>query len=177
MKKQVGLTVAALMLVLVGCSNGDGETGTDTNTSNGEQTTITLTGWQSSPTEQRYLEDTIAAFEDANPDINVEISTIADQYMNILRTRLIGGEGPDVFFLEAFEAPGLIETGVVEPLDDYITDEFDLDDFEQPLVDAFRNNDGVLYGLPKDTSTLALFYNKDMFEEAGIEEAPTTWMS
>ncbi len=175
MKKQVGLTVAALMLVLVGCSNGDGETGTDTNTSNGEQTTITLTGWQSSPTEQRYLEDTIAAFEDANPDINVEISTIADQYMNILRTRLIGGEGPDVFFLEAFEAPGLIETGVVEPLDDYITDEFDLDDFEQPLVDAFRNNDGVLYGLPKDTSTLALFYNKEMFEEAGIEEAPTTW--
>lgn len=139
-----------------------------------EQTTVRLTGWQSSPTEQRYFEETIEAFEEQHPHINVEIDTIADQYMDVLRTRLIGGEAADVFFLDAFEAPGLIEAGVLEPLEQYVTDEFDVDDFEDPLIDAFRRDDD-LWGLPKDTSTLALYYNKAHFEEAGIESPPETW--
>ncbi|MCE7792036.1 ABC transporter substrate-binding protein [Salipaludibacillus sp. CUR1] len=149
-----------------GGANGEG---------NGEEeVTVRLTGWQSSPTEQRYLEETIEAFEEEYPHINVEMDTIADQYMDVLQTRLIGGEAADVFFLDAFEAPRLIEAGVLEPLDDYITEEFDVDDFEEPLIEAFRRDD-QLWGLPKDTSTLALFYNKDHFEEAGIDAPPETW--
>ena len=57
---------------------------------------------------------------------------ISEQYMDILKTRLIGGEGPDVFYLDALEAPGLINTGVVEPLNDYVTPDFDVKDFEKP---------------------------------------------
>ncbi|PYZ93999.1 ABC transporter substrate-binding protein [Salipaludibacillus keqinensis] len=158
-----------------GNDTGTNETENNANQNEGqEEVTVRLTGWQSSPTEQRYFEETIAAFEEEYPHINVELDTIADQYMDVLRTRLIGGEAADVFFLDAFEAPGLIEAGVLEPMDDYITDEFDVDDFEDPLIDAFRR-DGQLWGLPKDTSTLALFYNKDHFEEAGIESPPETW--
>lgn len=179
--KRIGVSSAILattMLVACGGDGSDKDTsdaadGNSGDTETAEEVTIRLTGWQSSPTEQRYFEETIAAFEEEYPHINVEIDTIADQYMDVLRTRLIGGEAADVFFLDAFEAPGLIEAGVLEPLDDYITDEFEVDDFEDPLIDAFRRDD-QLWGLPKDTSTLALFYNKDHFEEAGIEP-PETW--
>ena len=71
--------------------------------------------------------------------------------------------------------PGLIEKDVLEPLDGYVTPEYDLDDFEAPTVNAFKSADGKMYGFPKDTSTLALFYNKKMFADAGITAPPTTW--
>lgn len=197
MEKKKGMKVtgwAAVVLtgaLLAGCGGNDNEEAGNADSNNGtanegnnenvseanddqEQVTVSLTGWQSSPTEQRYFEETLDAFEEKYPHINVEVDTIADQYMDVLRTRLIGGEASDVFFLDAFEAPGLIEAGVLEPLEGYITDEFDVDDFADPLIDAYRR-DGELWGLPKDTSTLALFYNKDHFEEAGIEAPPETW--
>lgn len=68
----------------------------------------------------------------------------------------------------------MIETGVIEPLDEYVTDEFDVDDFEKPLLEAFISDEQT-YGFPKDYSTLALFYNKKMLDEAGVE-VPQTWM-
>lgn len=185
--KVTGTTALLAGLTLTGCGgNNDADDVNNTNTSdnqnnenqesgdNQEEVTVRITGWQSSPTEQRYFEETLDAFESEYPHINVEVDTIADQYMDVLRTRLIGGEAADVFFLDAFEAPGLIDAGVLEPLDGYITEDFDVDDFEDPLIEAFRRDD-ELWGLPKDTSTLALYYNKDHFEEAGIENPPETW--
>ena len=127
-----------------------------------------------SPEEQELLEETIAAFEESHPNIDVTFETISDQYMDVIKTRLIGGEAADVFYLDASEAPALMSKGVLEPLDNYVTDEFDVNDFEQPLLDAFKQ-DGTIYGFPKDFSTLALFYNKKAFEEAGLSGPPKTW--
>ncbi|TDL31509.1 ABC transporter substrate-binding protein [Jeotgalibacillus sp. S-D1] len=157
--------------VLAGCSSDNGGEG-ESGDSDGK-TTVTLAGWGGNPTEQELLEQTLADFEEKNPDIDVKLEVIADQYMDVMKTRLIGGEGPDVFYLDAFEAPAMIESGVLEPLDNYVTEDFDVADFEEPLLDAFKQDD-ITYGFPKDYSTLALFYNKTMFEEAGVE-VPTTW--
>lgn len=156
--------------VLAGCggsgSSSDGE-------GSGDQVEITLAGWGGNPSETKLLREALDSFEEKHPNIKVKHEVISDQYMDVIKTRLIGNEAPDVFYLDAFEAPALIETGVLEPLDDYVTDEFDVDDFEKPLLEAFQK-DGKTYGFPKDYSTLALFYNKKMFEEAGVE-VPTTW--
>ena len=114
-------------------------------------------------------------FQAKNPTIKVKYEVIADQYMDVIKTRLIGGEAPDVFYLDAFEAPGLMEKNVLEPLDGYVTEDFDLGDFETPMLEAFKSTDGKTYGFPKDTSTLALFYNKKMFADAGIANPPATW--
>lgn len=175
--KSLGLTSAIIFgSILTGCGGNDGDTtdagegaaGTD------EIVEITVSGWGSSPAEQALFDQTIERFEDEHPHIKVRFDAISDQYMDVMRTRLIGGNAADVFFLDAFEAPALMQTGVLEPLDDYITDDFNIDDFEEPLLNAFKR-DGVIYGLPKDTSTLALFYNVDLFEEAGLEGPPETW--
>ncbi|MBB6637953.1 ABC transporter substrate-binding protein [Cohnella thailandensis] len=140
-----------------------------------ETTEITFAGWSSSPEEQALLQQVLDEFQAKNPTIKVKYEVIADQYMDVIKTRLIGGEAPDVFYLDAFEAPGLMEKNVLEPLDGYVTDDFDLGDFETPMLDAFKSTDGKTYGFPKDTSTLALFYNKKMFADAGIANPPTTW--
>ncbi|QAV26232.1 ABC transporter substrate-binding protein [Neobacillus thermocopriae] len=177
-KKQwfaVGMSTLLFGSVLAGCG---GEEKTAKNESNGEtkeeQVEVTLAGWGGNPMEQKLLKQTLDEFEKKYPNIKVKHEVISDQYMDVIKTRLIGGEGPDVFYLDAFEAPAMIETGVLEPLDDYVTDDFDIDDFEKPLLDAFKGPDGKIYGFPKDYSTLALFYNKKMFAEAGLD-VPKTW--
>lgn len=136
--------------------------------------TITLSGWQSNPAEKQLLEQVIHQFEAENPQIEVKHEVINSEYMDVIKTRLIGDVAPDVFYLDAFEAPMLMKYNVLEPLDAYISPEFDLADFEPSMLNAFRYK-GKLYGLPKDFSTLALLYNQVMFAEAGITQPPKTW--
>jgi multiple sugar transport system substrate-binding protein len=169
----LGITTMLVGSVLGGCSNSDNTNDSSNSEGDGEKTQVTLAGWGGNPSEQKLLEQTLEDFEASHPDIDVKLEVISEQYMDVMKTRLIGGEGPDVFYLDAFEAPALIETGVVEPLDEFVTEEFDVEDFEQPMLEAFQV-DGKTYGFPKDYSTLALFYNKKMFEEAGVE-VPQTW--
>lgn len=137
-------------------------------------TTLTLSGWQSSPADRQLLENVLREFETQHPHLRVKYEVITDQYMDVIKTRLIGDAAPDVFFLEAFEAPLLIQHGVLEPLNSYITPAFDLADFEPNLLNAFKSK-GKIYGLPKDFSTLALFYNRQLFEQANLSQAPQTW--
>ena len=72
------------------------------------------------------------------------------------------------------EAPFLMSQNVLEPLDAYIKTEFDLNDFEQTLLDSFKYKNQI-YGLPKDYSTLALFFNKQALVEQGFTNPPATW--
>lgn len=139
-----------------------------------EHITIRLSGWQSNPNEKQLLEQVLNQFEIQHPHIKVKHETINDQYMDVIKTRLIGDAAPDIFYLDAFEAPLLMQYGVLEPLNSYINPEFNLNDFEPTLLKAFQLGDRI-YGLPKDFSTLALFYNKKAFQSAGLNQAPQTW--
>jgi multiple sugar transport system substrate-binding protein len=67
-----------------------------------------------------------------------------------------------------------MKAGVLEPLDGYVNPQFQLSDFQPTLLKAFQFN-GKTYGIPKDFSTLALFYNKQMLKAGGIVEPPRTW--
>lgn len=169
----VGLSTMLMGSILAGCSGGGEKVSDSKDSKKEENVEITLAGWGSSPEEADLLKQVLVDFEKKYPNIDVKHEVINDQYMDVLKTRLIGGEGPDVFYLDAFEAPGMIETGVVEPLDEYIDKDFDVNDFEKPLLEAFQK-DGKTYGFPKGYSTLALFYNKKMLAEAGVE-VPKTW--
>ena len=136
--------------------------------------TIKLSGWGSSPAEQQLLQQVLKDFEVQHRGIKVKYEVIADQYMDVIKTRLIGEAAPDVFYLDALEAPFLISQNVLEPLDAYITPKFDRADFEETLLHSFKYKNHI-YGLPKDYSTLALFYNKKAFTSAGLTSPPTTW--
>jgi len=191
MKKKLSLWMLLLAVVMVvsACSGGKG--GSEASPSatsssspsasspsaspSAQPVEVTLAGWGASPEEQELLQQVLDEFQAKNPDVKVKYEVIADRYMDVIKTRLIGGEAPDVFYLDAFEAPALIAENVLEPLDGYVTPDFDLGDFEEPMLNAFKGTDGQIYGFPKDYSTLALFYNKKLFAEAGIDNPPATW--
>ncbi|WP_066375571.1 MULTISPECIES: ABC transporter substrate-binding protein [unclassified Anabaena] len=136
--------------------------------------TVKLSGWGGSPVEQKLLKQVLQDFEAQHPHIKVKYEVISDQYMDVIKTRLVGEAAPDVFYLDALEAPFLMSQNVLAPLDNYITPAFDLADFEPTLLNSFQYQNHI-YGLPKDYSTLALFYNKQAFAATGLNTPPTTW--
>ncbi|MBD2198696.1 MULTISPECIES: ABC transporter substrate-binding protein [Calothrix] len=136
--------------------------------------TVKLSGWGGNQVEQKLLKQVIQDFETQHPQIKVKYEVISDQYMDVIKTRLIGEAAPDVFYLDALEAPFLMSQNVLEPLDGYITPEFDLADFEPNLLNSFKYQNQI-YGFPKDYSTLSLFYNKKAFANLGLNSPPKTW--
>ena len=134
---------------------------------------VRLSGWVSSPFESDAMQEVVAGFNTLNPDGEVAYHPIQANYIEKIQLMLGTGTAPDVFMLDAFWAPSLIDYDTLLPLDDYIAAdaEFEISDFEPVLLDAFRRN-GKLYGIPKDYSTVALFYNPDLFAAAGLSTPP-----
>lgn len=166
MKKNAILLVIVLVAstLLIGCRpGGDGE---------GDVVTIRLGVWASSPAETELLDSQIREFHDQNPNIRIERQVITGEYDQQMQANIAARTEPDVYYLDVSLAPGYMERGVILPLNEYLDDE-DIQDFEENLIEGF-SREGNIYGLPKDYNTLVLFYNRDMFEAAGVE-VPRTW--
>jgi multiple sugar transport system substrate-binding protein len=137
--------------------------------------TVIFSGWQASPDEGELLEQMIADFESEYPEVTVDYQPVSGDYAQQRIADFSAGTPPDAFYVDSSLAPEWIEEGFLMPLDDYIADTgFDTSQFYEGYLDAFRGPDGQIYGLPKDASTLAMFYNPDMLAEANVEP-PTNW--
>lgn len=170
LKKQLRLTAIGFMLAFLIslCQHFLSHLDPETN-----PVTIKLSGW-GDPIERRLLKQVLQDFEAKHPQIKVKYEVIAEQYMDVIQARLIGDAAPDVFYLDALQAPLLMDKNVLEPLDRYIIPAFELADFEENFLSPFKY-DAHLYGLPKDYSTLALFYNKKALATEGLNHPPETW--
>ena len=161
-KKNSLFSIVFLSLIFLSCSGR-------------EKGTVTLSGWVASPVEEKLLLKIIDEFEKKHPDIKVVYEPIPGNYMDKIQLMLATGTAPDVFYLESFYAPAMAAYDVLQPLDEYIKrDSVDLSDFEPALLSAFQF-DGKTYGLVKDYTTLGLFYNTKIFNEAGIKNPPKNW--
>jgi multiple sugar transport system substrate-binding protein len=126
--------------------------------------TIQLSLWANLPSEQAALKDAIADFG-RDTGITVRAQVITDKYMDVMRSRFAARKPPDVFYLDSHEAPAFIRAGVLEPWDEAAQQP---EDFPPQFLNAFRAQNGQLFGLPKDFSTLALYINTQMLEAAGF---------
>lgn len=127
-----------------------------------------------SDAETAKLEELIAAFEEANPGIDIEPTRYAyDDFKEALLTGLAGGEPPDVARLDIVWVPEFAEMGALAAMDELLPDIDTLAEgfFPGPLQTTYW--DGHYWGLPLNTNTQVLLYNRAEFEEAGLE-APTT---
>ncbi len=134
--------------------------------------TVTLRVWtgSSSPVENEFKESQIAAFEEANPGIDVEL-LISPDYGTQIRAGFASGDYAEVFTVGQFDFPQWQYDGLLAAGSMYIEAQ---DDIYAGLRDAFTAN-GELYCAPKDFSTLALLYNIDAFEAAGVDLPTADW--
>ncbi len=120
------------------------------------------------------MDQLIAKFEEANPDIKVKQVTFpyADYQTRVVAAHM-AGNGPDVLQMFYGWTDSFVKGGVLQPLprDTFPADKIESEFF--PIVKAMKRGDDY-YGLPTAVRSLALFYNKTLFKEAGIENPPTT---
>lgn len=131
---------------------------------------LQLMGWASSDAENVRLQEVVDGWNAANPDIQVTLNLVPD-YDTKLQTSLAGGAPPDIFYVDSFRLPDLAVANALLPIGDQMTD---VDDFYPSLREAFTV-DGVFYCPPKDFSTLALEYNTDLFDAAGLAYPTPDW--
>jgi len=167
-KRLLGLLVSvAALSLLVGCgSKGESEKAGG----KGKETTISYALWDK---EQQVVYKEIAKkFEEENPDIKIKFEiTPWAQYWTKLETAITGNNAPDVFWMNTPYAQDYIDSGILAPLDDV---KFDEDKFADQYLTAY-SKDGSLYGIPKDFDSHALYYNKKLFDEAGVEYPNEDW--
>lgn len=127
--------------------------------------------------DERVWRDTIKQFENAYPHISLIYRKIDEStYENTLVNRLAEGTGPDVFMLRNSQL--ITHRDKIFPLPQSAF-QFTPRDFAALFVDApsqeLADGDGNILGVPLSMDSLALFYDRDVFNAAGIPEAPKTW--
>ncbi len=134
----------------------------------GEQIEISVALWDYSITD--YYKNVIAAFEEANPDITVNVIEIsADEYNDVIQIMLSGGDDVDVVFTKEVQSlAGLISKEQVLPLDSYIEASQIDESYYGGMLGELSMNDSV-YAMPFRKDCTILFYNKDLFDAAGVE--------
>ncbi len=162
-----GIMSMTLVATMIGCSSSESST-----SSSDEKITITVATY-SDPDEVEIVEQQAAAYMEQNENVEIVVEPISGDIWEVLKTRMAANEEPDIFYMELFQVEQFIDAGKLASLSDMFTEE-ELEDFNETLIAGFTGEDGELYGIPKDYSTLALYYNVEMFEEAGLEP-PTTW--
>ena len=137
---------------------------------------LRFSGWQSSPSEERLMRETLQSFREEYPGFEFNYEPIPGNYTEKMQLMLGTKTAPDVFYLKAMTAPSYIKFDVLEPLDSYLGNDtsFEKEDYFPALLSAFEE-DGVQYGIPKDFNPYVLFYNPELFAKSGIEHTPQNW--
>ncbi len=121
-----------------------------------------------------FFEEVAAAFEAANPDHDVQIEVVPwDVLLQKLTTDISGGVNADLAIIGTRWLIDFVNEGIAAPLDDLMTEELRSAFIPTLLEPAVI--DGVTYGLPVAASARAMFYNRDLLEQAGHTEPPATW--
>jgi multiple sugar transport system substrate-binding protein len=169
-----GVLLALLcVLVLAGCGGDDGGNG-GSGEASGDVSFMVF----GDPEEIQAYREVIAAYENDHPDVDVKMIEASDRDDLIARlsTSFAAGTPPDLFLLNYRFYAQFAARDVLEPIEDRVdnSDVFGQGDFYEEAMNAFRFND-ELTCLPQNISSLVVYYNKDLFQKAGVAEPKEGW--
>jgi len=122
-------------------------------------------------------EEIIRRFEEANPDVRVELESVGgSDYYDQLFAQIEGGSPPDLLQIGDDAVPRFVAAGALAPLDPFLDGDYPLDPgIYLPGVLSPGRWDGRQYLLPKDFSPLAVYYNKRVFDRFGVPYPKDGW--
>ncbi len=184
-RKMLGASLIAMISInTVGCASGQAAEAQssvkDTQKgSNQEGEMIELEFWYSwqdkvAENNQELTEkfnETVG--KENNIRITAEYQGSYDELHTKLKSAFIANEQPAISVMEIASIKSFADAGMIEPLENYISDEK-----ESQFLPGLMDNsyvDGKLYGVPYLRSTPIFYYNKTLFDQAGITSAPTNW--
>lgn len=162
----MGFGIVALVAATAACSSG---TGTGTSASGGgDKVTLTYGVWDKNqaPVMQKIAD----AFTATHPKVSVSVQiTPFDSYFTKLKAAATGGQAPDVFWLNGPNFQLYASNNVLLP-----DLKIDASNYPPALVNLYQYQ-GKQYGVPKDFDTIGLWYNKKLFDAAGVKYPTADW--
>lgn len=164
-KRAISVFLSAMLLTALATGCG-GASASGDSAADSAGTTLQFMNHTGEEKTIAYEDALIAQFEEANPDIKVEVQRMSmDDYTQTIQTKIASGDAPDVFYIEQSN------------LDKYAGNGYLADLSETEIVDHYDGNmltyDGKAYGAPLGVNTYVVTYNKSLFAKLGIE-VPTT---
>ena len=166
----------AMALGMAGCgSSGDAVDGSSSGTDTANSgDTLDVVIWDTN--QQEGLQQIADMFtEETGIKVKIEVKDW-DSYWTLLEAGASGGDMPDVFWMHSNNSQIYMNNDMLLDLTDYIenSDEIDMDNY-MPEITQMYMHDGHYYAIPKDYDTIALWYNRTMFDEAGLSYPDATW--
>ena len=192
-KRLIALTLTGLMAVsLAACGGGSGSSTAPAATAGGSESTAggsaaaSSSGYTVSELKVNIWDNNqkaglqqIADEWTAESGVKVSIDVVDwDNYWTLLEAGASGGQMPDVFWMHSNTAQMYMENDLLLNLDSYIEadDTIDLSKYYEGVVKLYnRADNGSQYALPKDHDTIALLYNKALFDKYGVEYPTDDW--
>lgn len=189
--KKIGVSLLILLLfgsIMAACSSS---TDSNENTAAGNQPEQTNNGTQKEAEQPQTVEITVwdkpapdspnkavreaiqAEFDKAFPHIKVtheDETQTKEKFM----AAVAGGEQPTVFRPSFPDVPVYIQSGIVSDISDLFNNHPDKDQFIEGALSIITKDDKI-YGVPNDMYATGLYYNKKLFENAGVTSPPKTW--
>ena len=150
-------SILVVLFLITGCCNK----------SNDGVEVLTFSTWGTS-SEMKILKPIISDFERIHPKVKIELMHIPQDYFKKLHLMFASNLAPDVIFVNNLNLP--VYSKFLEPVDSGVN----IAVFYKQAVDALRV-DGKVYAVPRDVSTLVIYYNKSMFEACGIPYPSEKW--
>ena len=179
MKKVLSIGLAsAMMLSLAACggsgssSGGSTQGGGSGSSSSGGDLTINIWDANQQKGIQTICDDWTAL---GNPKVKVEVIDW-DNYWTLLEAGASGGQLADVFWMHSDYSQIYMENDILLDLTGYIEkDGVDMSIYYPDIAAIYKRDDGKIFALPKDHDTIALLYNKALFDQAGVEYPTDEW--
>lgn len=170
---RVPLALAALATasMVAACSGAGGAP--DPGPSAADDVDLRMTIWSANPDHVAVFESLGAEFAAQNPrvaSVKIESFNLAD-LDTLVTTQIAAGDAPDVSWLPVESSAEYIKAGALVDLRETIdkTEGFDVDDFIPSLLKGWED-DKALYGIPFSTGPLIMYYNKDLYAQAGVKD-------
>ncbi|MER2180280.1 MAG: ABC transporter substrate-binding protein [Carnobacterium inhibens] len=176
-------TTALILAACGGTSTADSEETAKTTDESTVSTTATgegqsITFWHAMGGEAGVaLEEIVADFNEENDKsitVTSEFQGTYDDTITKLKSASLGNMGADLVQIYEIGSRYMMDSDFIIPMQEFVDNEgYDLSQIE-PNIAAYYTVDDSLYSMPFNSSTPVVYYNKDMFENAGIENAPET---
>jgi raffinose/stachyose/melibiose transport system substrate-binding protein len=173
----------ALSLAACGANNGNNEganTGTNGGTDNGgkkDNITITFQNIYPDPTDPKngMMKKIVAQYEKDHPGVKIELDSLnTDQQKVKLKTQAASREVPDITVVNpAAQMQPFVDAKLFAPLNDMVAENGLKDTFQEGILDFYSFDDN-LYALPDGNNIGLVYYNKELFDQAGVK-VPTTF--
>lgn len=172
-------SLLCILLIVAGCSNNK-----KAENENDGKTEVKIT-WRNTGENDsltRFFEkDFIPKFEKENPDIKIVLSPITasegDYFSKVALSMQSENTCPDVVSEDSFMLNSDANAGYLTPLDDYVADWDEWDQYTENLKAGSIAQDGKLYAIPGTSDSRGIWYNKNVFKKAGLPEdwQPKNW--